>query len=104
MWGTGDAAAALIGVPFGKHKVRCRGTDGKKSWEGSAAMLVVSFLCGCGTLLFAQRMAMPPALCAAGAAALVGTAVELFSSSELDTVTVPACVAAVLMLFMNFFG
>ncbi len=31
MWGSGDAAAALIGIPFGKHKIICRGTDGKKS-------------------------------------------------------------------------
>ena len=29
MWGTGDAAAALVGIPWGKHKVRSRFTDGK---------------------------------------------------------------------------
>lgn len=32
MWGAGDAAAAIIGIPFGKHKVHCKLTDGKKSW------------------------------------------------------------------------
>ena len=34
MWGMGDAAAALIGIPFGRHKVRFRSVCGKKSWEG----------------------------------------------------------------------
>lgn len=42
MWGAGDGAAALIGIPFGKHKVKFKPADGKKSWEGSAAMLTVS--------------------------------------------------------------
>ena len=46
MWGTGDAAAALVGIPYGRHKVRSRFTDGKKSWEGSLAMLAVSFAGG----------------------------------------------------------
>lgn len=46
MWGAGDADAALVGIPFGRHKVRCKLTDGKKSWEGSFAMLFVSFSVG----------------------------------------------------------
>lgn len=46
MWGVGDAAAALIGIPFGKHKIRFRITDGKKSWEGSIAMMAAAMLCG----------------------------------------------------------
>ena len=46
MWGTGDAAAALVGLPFGKHKVKSKLTDGKKSWEGSTAMLIVSLMVG----------------------------------------------------------
>ena len=98
MWGTGDAAAALVGIPFGKHKVKSRWTDGKKSWEGSAAMLLVSFLSGAGTLLLAQKAALPRALFASGIAALLGAATELFSPSEYDTVTVPAVITAVLLL------
>ena len=101
MWGTGDAAAALIGIPFGRHKVRSGWTDGKKSWEGSAAMLAVSFLCGLVVLLLAQKTALLPACCAAGVAALSGTAAELFSPSEYDTVTVPVIVTAALLLLVT---
>ena len=98
MWGTGDAAAALIGIPFGKHKVRIWLADGKKSWEGSAAMLLVSFASGLGMLLAAQGLLLPRALVMALVGALLGTATELFSPSELDTVTVPAVIAITLVL------
>lgn len=59
MWGTGDAAAALIGIPFGKHKVKHRWTDGKKSWEGSASMFAVSFICGLCILLWGEKLTCP---------------------------------------------
>ena len=98
MWGAGDAAAALVGIPFGRHKVRSRFTDGKKSWEGSLAMLLVSFICGMVILYFVQHMDLPSALLSAGLGALLGTATELFSPSEYDTVTVPVVIAAVLLL------
>ncbi len=98
MWGTGDAAAALVGIPFGKHKVRLRGTDGKKSWEGSAAMLAVSFACGVCVLLFVHGAPALFAIPAAVLAALSGTAAELFTPSKYDTVTVPVTIAAVLLL------
>ncbi len=98
MWGTGDAAAALIGVPFGRHKVKSRWTDGKKSWEGSGAMLLVSFLAGLAILLYSQKSDLPVAFVAAAAGALLGTITELITPSEYDTVTVPAVIAAVLLL------
>lgn len=104
MWGTGDAAAALIGIPFGKHKVKCRLTDGRKSWEGSAAMLLASFLCGFGMLSLGQKMALPCAAYTAGIAALLGTAAELITPSEYDTMTVPMTVAAVLLLITSGIG
>lgn len=97
MWGAGDAAAALIGIPFGKHKVRCKLTDGKKSWEGSLAMLLVSFAVGLVVLLFLKNAGVPKALLLSGVGALAGTAAELFSPSEYDTVTVPAVILAVLL-------
>ena len=97
MWGTGDAAAALVGIPFGRHKVRSRFTDGKKSWEGSLAMLAVSFLSGAAVLLLVQKAPLPQALVMAVSGAVLGTAAELVSPSEYDTVTVPAVIAAVLL-------
>ena len=98
MWGTGDAAAALIGIPFGKHKVRLKPADGKKSWEGSAAMLAVAFVSGFCVLCFGSGMPVPYSLFVALTASLLGTATELFSPSEWDTVTVPTVTAAVLLL------
>ncbi|MBQ3973665.1 MAG: TSUP family transporter, partial [Lachnospiraceae bacterium] len=99
MWGTGDAAAALTGIPFGKHKARLPFTDGKKSWEGSGAMFLVSLLAGSVILLFLQELTPGRGIMTAGAGALTGAAVELFSPSEFDTVTVPAAIALVLLLF-----
>ena len=98
MWGTGDAAAALVGIPWGKHKVRSRFTDGKKSWEGSLAMLAVSFLSGVMILLAEQKTALPRTLFMAFLGAVLGTATELFSPSEYDTVTVPVVIVIVLLI------
>lgn len=98
MWGTGDAAAALVGIPHGRHKVKLKYADGKKSWEGSLAMLIVSMISGFCVLYFGHGSPLPVSLPAAFAGALSGTAAELFSSSEWDTVTVPAVIAAVLLL------
>ena len=97
MWGTGDAAAALVGIPFGKHKVRSHFTDGKKSWEGSLAMFFVSFLAGLAVMR-APMTGLPRALLTAGIGALFGTVTELVSPSEYDTVSVPVVIAAVLLL------
>ena len=98
MWGVGDASAALIGIPFGKHKVKSRLTDGKKSWEGSAAMLAASFAIGLVMLIGVVGLAPARAVLAAAAGALLGTAAELFTPSEYDTVTVPTVIAAVLIV------
>lgn len=97
IWGTGDAAAALVGIPFGKHKVRSRLTDGKKSWEGSFAMLLVSFIAGVLVLMLSKNTCTPNVLLLASIGALVGTVTELFSPSEYDTVTVPLAILAVLL-------
>ena len=98
MWGTGDAAAALVGIPFGRHKIRWRLTDGKKSWEGSAAMLLVCAAAGAAVLLHGGMSPVQAAVMVpAGAAA--GTLTELVSPSEIDTVTVPAVILAMLLAF-----
>lgn len=98
MWGVGDATAALIGRPFGKHKVKIKPADGKKSWEGSGAMLLTSFLCGFAALLLFESLTVSRAVLCAGLSSLLGTATELFSPSEYDTLTVPVVIAAALLL------
>ena len=100
MWGVGDASAALVGVPFGKHKVKMKGTDGKKSWEGSIAMLIVSFIAGFCILLAFQKTSVANVVLTAFAGAFLGTLTELFSPSEWDTVTVPVVITAVLLLML----
>lgn len=97
MWGVGDAAAALAGIPLGRHKVRFPPVNGKKSWEGSAAMFVTSF--ATGLCLLRLQYGYPAGL-AAGAALLgaaAGTLTELLSQSEWDTVTVPVVILAVML-------
>lgn len=96
MWGVGDAAAAMVGIPFGKHKVPL--ADGKKSWEGSFAMLGCAFLVGSVALFLLQRSGLPRVLFFSGVGAFLGAAAELFSPSEYDTVTVPLVIAAGLLL------
>ena len=103
MWGAGDGAAALVGIPFGKHKVKIKPADGKKSWEGSFAMLAVAFLCGVLVLVFAQKTGIPKAVIFALLGAIFGTITELFTPSEFDTVTVPVVIEAVLLI-LNLFG
>ena len=100
MWGVGDAAAALVGIPLGKHKVWFRPVRGKKSWEGSFAMLGASALVG-SMLLFLDG-GYPAGIvipCVLGMA-LTGTAAELLSPSEWDTVTVPVTMLAVALIML----
>ncbi|MDE7283416.1 MAG: TSUP family transporter, partial [Lachnospiraceae bacterium] len=99
MWGTGDAAAALVGIPFGKHKVRLKFTDGKKSWEGTAAMFLVSLICGLSVFILYCHFPFWKSLLPIFAGAIVGAATETCSPSEYDTVTVPVAILAVLLLF-----
>ncbi len=98
MWGTGDAAAALVGIPFGRHKIKTRWTDGKKSWEGSLAMFAVSFLSGFLMLLTAHNAGLGYVFLSAFFGALLGSLMELFSPSEYDTITVPAVIVIILLL------
>ena len=98
MWGTGDAAAALVGIPFGKHKVHLKPADGKKSWEGTAAMFLVSLICGLAVFLLYFDFPFWRSLLPIFAGAVVGAETELCSPSEYDTVTVPTAILAVLLL------
>ena len=101
MWGVGDATAALTGIPFGKHKVKIKPVNGKKSWEGSGSMLVVSALTGIGFLwLYCGYPAGASLFCALLMAA-AGTFAELISPSEWDTVTVPAVMLSIALIISN---
>ena len=100
MWGTGDAAAALVGIPLGKHKVHLRPADGSKSWEGTAAMFLVSFVCGFVVLFLYCHFPFLKAILPAFTGAIVGAVTELFTPSEYDTVTVPTVILIILLLLV----
>lgn len=98
MWGTGDAAAALVGIPLGKHKVKFKPVNEKKSWEGSAAMFAVSLISGFAVFLLYCGFPFMKSILPVLAGAVVGSAAELFTPSEYDTVTVPVTILAALLL------
>ena len=98
MWGTGDAAAALVGIPYGRHKIKTRWTDGKKSWEGSLSMFAVSFVSGLLMLLITHNAGLGYILLSAFFGAVSGSLAELFSPSEYDTITVPTVIALILLI------
>lgn len=98
IWGIGDASAALIGIPFGRHKVITPFTDGKKSYEGSIAMFISSSIVAAISMMelgmFERSKTVPAAVTAAFAATLC----ELFTPGEYDTLTVPLIVMAILLI------
>ncbi len=103
MWGVGDAAAALIGRRFGKHKTKLKYADPEKSWEGSLSMMLFSFLSGMlGILLSGSYMwyevVFYPLL-----ASPVAAYTELISKNGDDTITVPVATAAVLIVLSYIF-
>lgn len=98
MWGPGDAAAALVGRRFGRHKITLPLADRKKSWEGSLAMTAVSFLCGAVCLTLCGVFPLGKALFAALMTAPAAACVELITKNGDDTVTVPTVNMLVLSL------
>lgn len=82
----GDMSAALIGVSFGGETVGLKlGRHGKKSAEGSAAMLVVCFVVGCVVFFRVELREYPVAI-----GAIVATLTELIEPFGLnDNVTIP---------------
>lgn len=97
-WGFGDAAAGLIGRRYGRHKVR--GT--LKSWEGTAAMFIVSWVCAFLVLLLRGRLGVPGCLLTAMAGAAVSAAVELYTTGGHDTITCPLSAMAVMVPLAYF--
>ena len=103
MWGVGDAAAAIFGRTFGRHRTGLRHADEKKTWEGTTAMALFSFLAGITGMLLSgvgvwQRIVFYPLLSAPFAAYT-----ELVTKNGDDTVTVPLVTAAVILVLSFMF-
>ena len=92
-WGFGDAAAALIGLRFGRHKVTGRWVEGTKSWEGFFAMYGVAVLSIFLSLILFGLWPWQSALLPALLIGLISAATELLSRGGMDTVNVPFATA-----------
>jgi phytol kinase len=99
----GDALASILGRRFGTHTYQTFGHT--RSWEGSAAMLVFSFLAMWITLSLLPGSALSPnsapipagtAALMAGIAAVIATAAEALSPGGTDNLSVPLLTGAVL--------
>lgn len=93
----GDGMAAIIGQRFGKHRYEIFGI--KKSWEGSLAMAIASFIVISLILLFTQGNIWQTWFVSVIVAA-IATALEAFSKLGIDNLTVPITSAG-LVFFLN---
>lgn len=96
-WGPGDAAAAIVGKNWGRHKLSGPHIEGVKSVEGTVAMGVCSFVCTLLTLGLLSGLSVGICVLLALVIAPVAAAVELYTKHGLDTVTVPIVSAAILL-------
>lgn len=95
-WGFGDAAAALVGIFFGKRDLVHRYIEGVKTQEGTLAMIITAFFAVFLTLLIFSPLSWYISLLVSLFVAPIAGFVELFSPGGLDTLTVPLVTAGVL--------
>lgn len=103
-WGIGDAAAALVGKRFGKHKIHAPGLDGKKSYEGTLAMFLVSCISVFTILLVRGGLQMFSCIMISLIVGAVSAIVELYSKGGNDTVFCPLAAMTVLLPLVYLFG
>ena len=96
-WGIGDGLAALIGKRFGKHKIKWKLADGKKSVEGSATMFLCSLVAVFTVLMVTGGIGVPMCCAIALLAALVCTLAELCAKGGWDTVICPVSAMIVII-------
>lgn len=96
----GDGMAAIIGQRFGKHSYSV--FDINKSWEGSLAMAVATFMVTILVLLLTQGNSEQTWLIA-GIVAIIATALEAFSKLGIDNLTVPLVSAGLCYFCSQFF-
>lgn len=100
-WGPGDAAAALFGSKFGRHKI---GPGKVKSLEGTLAMFVVSFACVAIMLGVFSDISMGIVLLTSALTAIGAAISELYSKNGNDTIICPLVSMAILVAVLYSTG
>lgn len=96
-WGIGDGLAALVGKRFGKHKIKWKMADGKKSVEGSLTMFLCNLVSVCTVLLIRGGIGVTMCFVIALLAALVCTLAEMCAKDGWDTVICPVSAMIVII-------
>ena len=103
-WGVGDAFAALIGKRFGKHKIKWKYADNRKSVEGSGAMFVTSAIAVACVLLAHHHLPAAAYIVVPVAGAGVSTLVEMTVKDGRDTIYCPVAAMLVMLPLVALFG
>ena len=103
-WGIGDGLAALVGKKFGKHKIKWRFADNRKSVEGSMTMLLCAFLSVLIVLLVRGGISLPLCFVVAVLTAAACTVTELCAKGGWDTVLCPSAAMVVIIPLVMLFG
>lgn len=103
-WGVGDAFAALIGKKYGKHKIKDKFTDGKKSYEGTFAMFITSFVSVLVVMIFHGGIKPIGYFVIPLVTAAVSALSELYSKNGNDTVICPISAMVVVNALTVLFG
>lgn len=93
--GWGDAVGEPVGARWGRHRYRVpslRGVPAERSWEGSAAVLLVGWVAA-ATALLGLGAGAAEALRVGAAVAAAGAAAEALSHHGTDNLTVPIVTA-----------
>ena len=98
-WGLGDAAAAICGRLFGKHKVSGKMIEGTKSIEGSIMCFAFAFIVSLILLIVLIHIVWWLALIEALLIGVFVSLTELFTKKGMDTITCPFVAALILFLF-----
>ena len=103
-WGFGDAAAALMGKKFGRHKLEIKKLGVKKSWEGTLSMFVVSFICVTASLSLHGGFSPAGLILTSAITAAFTALAELLTTGGNDTITCPLTAMVSLIIMTSLIG